>query len=99
MADYTHIKLSAADQARLAPNDPGLDGEACDPVARPAHYLFDDGVEVIALTEQLNFNRGNAVKYTARAGRKGTPTDAIQDIDKAIWYLQRERARLQRRTL
>jgi hypothetical protein len=113
MADYAYIKLSAADQARLAPSDPGPDDEACDcggasadcpdrddthdPVSRPAHYLFDDGVEVIALTEQLNFNCGNIVKYAARAGRKGTPADAIQDIDKAIWYAQRERARLQRR--
>ncbi len=58
----------------------------------PDHYKFN-GIEVIQLTEQLNFNRGNAVKYIARAGRKNTAT-TIEDLEKARWYIEREIARL-----
>jgi len=39
----------------------------------------------------MNFNRGNAIKYTWRAGEKGPP---IEDLKKAIWYLQDEIKRL-----
>ena len=41
----------------------------------------------------LGFNTGNAVKYIARHNHKG---EAIQDIDKAIWYLQRHKAVLEK---
>ena len=53
------------------------------------------GVEVIQLTEQMNFNRGNAVKYIARAGLKSKETE-VQDLQKAAWYIKREIERLQR---
>ena len=61
-----------------------------DPIS-PDHYQFN-GVEVIQLTEQLNFNLGNVVKYVARCGRK-TP-DAVEDLRKAAWYLDREIGRI-----
>ena len=32
-----------------------------DEVNHPAHYTAYEGFEVIQLTEQVNFNRGNAV--------------------------------------
>ena len=60
-----------------------------DEVNSPAHYTAYEGIEVIQLTEQMNFNRGNAVKYIARAGLKSYDTE-IQDLEKAAWYLQRE---------
>ena len=60
-----------------------------DEVNHPAHYTAYVGVEVIQLTEQMNFNRGNAVKYIARAGLKSYATE-IQDLEKAAWYIQRE---------
>ena len=59
-----------------------------DPVNHPSHYTAYP-VEVIELTEHLNFCRGNAVKYIARAGLKNSLTE-IQDLQKAIWYLNRE---------
>jgi len=37
----------------------------------------------------LNFNLGNALKYIARANHKGTKH---ADLEKAIWYIQRELA-------
>jgi hypothetical protein len=64
-----------------------------DPVNSPVHYRFENGVEVIDLTEQLSFNAGNAVKYLARAGRK--TQDPIEDLRKAEFYVKREIARLQ----
>jgi hypothetical protein len=58
----------------------------------PDHYRFA-GVEVIQLTEQLNFCRGNAVKYLCRAGRKA-PEKELEDLRKALWYVEREITRL-----
>lgn len=65
-----------------------------DAVNHPAHYMLG-GVEVIDAIEawKLGFHRGNAVKYIARAGRKGSE---IQDLRKARWYLDREIGRLLR---
>lgn len=64
-----------------------------DPVKHPAHYTqHPSGVECITITEHMNFNKGNAVKYIWRAGEKG---DEVQDLQKAVWYLEREIARLQ----
>ena len=54
----------------------------------PAHYKLD-GVEVIDLAERLSFNRGNIVKYVARAGVKNQVTE-LEDLEKAQWYLSRE---------
>lgn len=56
----------------------------------PAHYRgFTDGAEVIQITEHLSFNRGNAVKYLARAGKKELARE-LEDLEKALWYVQRE---------
>ena len=59
-----------------------------DPILHPAHYTFS-AIEVIDAIEawELGFHLGNAVKYIARAGRKG---DQLQDLKKARWYLDRE---------
>lgn len=61
-----------------------------DEVNRPKHYC-DGKIEVIDFIEdkKLNFCRGNAVKYIARAGKKNKLTE-IQDLEKAVWYLQHE---------
>lgn len=64
-----------------------------DPVNHPAHYTAYVGIEVIDLTEQLNFNRGNAVKYIARAGLKSKQSE-VEDLRKAAWYLEREIKRI-----
>lgn len=62
-----------------------------DAVNHPSHYTFG-GVEVIDAIEawQLGFHLGNAVKYIARAGRKGS---RLEDLKKARWYIEREIAR------
>jgi len=59
-----------------------------DAVNSPTHYK-DGGIETIDFIEakQLNYRLGNVVKYVSRAGKKD---DAIQDLEKARWYLDRE---------
>ena len=39
--------------------------------------------------QNLNFNLGNAVKYISRTGKKD-PAKFREDLEKAIWYLNRE---------
>jgi hypothetical protein len=63
-----------------------------DPI-NPDHYQFANGFQVIDLTEQLSFNRGNVVKYVARAGRKSP--NPLEDLMKARYYLNREIDRLE----
>lgn len=61
-----------------------------DMVDRPKHYASIDGhIQAIDIIEQyaLNFSLGNAVKYILRAQKKD---DYYKDLQKAIWYLQRE---------
>lgn len=63
-------------------------------VNHPKHYTsHPSGVECIQITEHMNFNLGNAVKYIWRASLKGKE---IQDLEKALWYIEREIQRLQR---
>jgi hypothetical protein len=59
-----------------------------DMVDHPPHYNnHPSGVECIEVTEHMSFNVGNAVKYLWRVDDKDNP---YQDLDKAIWYIQRE---------
>lgn len=69
------------------------DEKESDPVNHPAYYTVYKGLEIIDLTEQMNFNRGNAVKYIARAGIKDKEHE-IEDLEKAIWYTKREIQRI-----
>jgi hypothetical protein len=67
-----------------------------DLINHPSHYAdgWSNGAEVIDITEHLNFNRGNAVKYLSRAGKKGAPEKELEDLQKALWYVTREVQRL-----
>lgn len=57
-------------------------------VNHPQHYQGNK-YEAIDIIEDYNlgFNLGNAVKYILRCEKKGKKTE---DIQKAIWYLNRE---------
>lgn len=62
-----------------------------DLVNEPPHYK-QFPVEVITITERLNFCLGNVVKYVLRADFKGSK---LEDLKKARWYLDREIARIE----
>lgn len=65
-----------------------------DPVNHPSHYV-DGNIEVMDFIEdkQLNFARGNVIKYVSRAGKKD-PNKELEDLKKSMWYLNREIERL-----
>lgn len=69
-----------------------------DSVNHPSHYTFGK-FEVIDVIEdwKLDYHRGNAVKYIARAGKKD-PSKTIEDLSKAKWYLERAIERLKNGT-
>ena len=58
-----------------------------DPVEHPTHYN-QGKYEAIDVIEDwdLHFHCGNAIKYIARHKHKTHP---VEDIEKAIWYLER----------
>ena len=66
-----------------------------DTVDHPSHYT-DGKIEVIDFIEDkgLDFNKGNAVKYITRAGKKDSSKE-IEDLKKAQWYINREIKRLE----
>lgn len=57
-------------------------------VTNPEYYAGND-FQVIDIIEDFNlgFNLGNSIKYILRAGKKG---DRVEDLKKAVWYLERE---------
>lgn len=73
-------------------------------VNHPSHYTWLKelcGIEVIDITRHMDFNLGNCIKYILRAGRKTeqgyTDKDkTIEDLQKAVFYLNDEIKRLQR---
>ena len=59
-----------------------------DPVNNPNHYCsHPSGIECIQITEHMGFNLGNALKYIWRCDLK---RDAVEDLRKAMWYINRE---------
>ena len=67
-----------------------------DNVNHPKHYNNINGIECIQVVECFNFNKGNAIKYIWRAGEKNKDTE-IEDLRKAIWYIEREIERIERK--
>ena len=67
-----------------------------DPINHPEHYTsHPSGIECISIAQYYDFCIGNAIKYLWRAGLKHEEgiSDAakeIEDLRKAIWYIQRK---------
>ena len=59
-----------------------------DSVNHPKHYnSHPSGIECIEITQHMDFLIGNAIKYLWRCGMKD---DDIQELKKAIWYIERK---------
>ena len=59
-----------------------------DKVNHPLHYTsHPSGIECIQITQHMGFCLGNAIKYIWRADEKGS---AIEDLEKAAWYIKQE---------
>ena len=72
-------------------------------VNHPRHYnSHPSGIECIDIVRHHNFNIGNAIKYLWRCGLKteegmDIQDKAIEDLQKAIFYIQDEIIRLQKK--
>jgi len=63
-----------------------------DAVNNPKHYnSHPSGIDCLTITEHMTFNLGNAIKYIWRADLKGKQ---IEDLQKAVFYLNREISRI-----
>jgi hypothetical protein len=91
------LELDFGDEHRLAAiAQNGNTGEHYDMVNHPPHYTsHPSGIECITVTEHMTFCIGNAIKYLWRVGLKSD--NAIQDLEKARWYIDREIARRKRK--
>lgn len=71
-----------------------------DRVNHPNHYTtHPSGIECIEITRHHNFDIGNAIKYLWRNGLKNedgmsSKEKQIEDLKKAIWYINDEIKRL-----
>jgi hypothetical protein len=95
--EYSYVwvdtdKLDDSAKDALASQLITMEEPQLDPVNHPYHYKVG-GIETIDFIEakDLNYNMGNAVKYISRADHKGNKK---QDLEKAVWYLNREIGKL-----
>lgn len=90
--------MSASPTVSARPSVSAVDTCAASPlgdvVDHPPHYTVG-GIETrdFIAAKRLNFNRGNVVKYTVRAGLKD-PAAELEDLLKARSYLEDEIARV-----
>lgn len=71
-------------------DDITVEGDGPDMVNHPPHYTNGPELgtlECIDITRWMPFTLGNAFKYVWRAGVKGGPDKAIEDLEKAKFYL------------
>ena len=69
-----------------------------DSVNHPTHYGGENNTyEAIKVIEAwgLDFCLGNVVKYISRAGKKD-PNKELEDLKKAVWYLNRRIEQIQK---
>ena len=76
--------------ADILPAIPKKEAETPQTPITPKYYKSKNGIEAIDYIEafNLNFNLGNVIKYVTRAGKK--TENALEDLQKAQWYLERE---------
>lgn len=92
LSNVRHMEVPDIDYAETLKHVFGEEG-----VNHPVHYSWLKeacGVEPIEILRHMDFDLGNAVKYLLRCGRKGVLEDgstdvekAIQDLEKAKWYI------------
>jgi len=91
-SDLEYIDCSKCLRVHEELNPPKSYGDT-DLVNHPQHYTsLPNGIECIQITQFFNFNLGNAIKYIWKAGKK--TTDPVQDLQKAMKYLEFEIERI-----
>ncbi len=79
-------------ELRSPPDEFQRPDEDTETINSPSHYRAESGIEAIEVIEawNLDFNLGNVVKYICRDGLKDTGDAPLENLQKAMWYLQRE---------
>ncbi len=78
------------------PGDPGETLTDYEFVNHPKHYNeHPSGIECIDVVEHMSFNVGTAIKHLWRHGLK-PGAEAVQDLEKAAWYTNREVERVRK---
>lgn len=94
--DVIEVPLKRVDNETLSINElyykyghHNTEKEEHNNVNHPSHYT-DGKIEVIDYIEDKKFGYclGNAIKYISRAGKKNKDKE-IEDLQKAIWYIER----------
>ena len=70
-----------------------------DSAVSPNYYKgFTNGAQPIDITEHLTGNAAQAVQYLTRACRVDgvVKSDPIEDLEKSLWFIEREISRLKR---
>ena len=98
MGNYQTCRNKHDILSSLIQTDGSVDGEKLmnklskgDGVNHPSYYN-QGKIEVIDFIEdkKLGFNLGNACKYICRCQFKQNGAKRIQDLQKAVWYIQRQ---------
>lgn len=72
-------------------SDDEVEEQPQDNVNHPKHYnSHPSGIECIDIARHHDFNIGNAIKYLWRAGLKGGEEKLVEDLEKAIFYINDE---------
>lgn len=90
------LKMLVVSSGPCTVTNASLFGPKKEEVNHPEHYGGKDNpYEAIKVIEawKLNFRLGNCVKYISRNGKKSS--DRLKDLQKALWYLQREITKIQ----
>lgn len=103
---FKEIMLRRHSEIGTRPTNIGkIDGKVSeDMVKHPSRYTWmkgKSGIEVIHIQRHLDFDIGNAVKISADGGHKKDPSlseneKAIEDLEKAIFYINDKIAMLKR---
>lgn len=84
----THDRAWKSQLRNWHDNFKSIDSSMNSPVNHPPHYTsHPSGIECIDITEHMSFCLGNVLKYVWRSDMKG---NAVEDLEKARWYLDRE---------
>ena len=104
---FKEIMLRKHSETGTRPTNIGkIDGRVSeDMVNHPSRYTWPNeksGIEVIHIPRCLDFDIGNAVKISADGGHKKDPSlsgneKAIEDLEKAIFYINDKIAMLKRK--
>jgi hypothetical protein len=90
ISEYARKMREVTKTCELPSYVPPEDEVAEDSVEHPSHYTTGK-IECwdYIIDQELNYCRGNAIKYISRAGKK-YPEKEVEDLKKAIAYLNRE---------